>query len=488
MGIIFGDIITISLVERYDGGKVWSTNIEEIAKENGLYHELFHYFPTPICVGHDSLPEGLQAELVGKEVGAKGTVIIPPEKAYGKRSNEKIQSISRKKFDRAPELGETVSVPEYGDGIVVKILGSQLIIDFNHQLAGKEIECEYEIHEIITDPAEQFSRLLDRMVVCEYEASFENGNGIISVTIPPRRMFEWNEQKVDLAQKIFDRHPSLDTFEFREEYDNFYHPMEQGEDDVKNDGTPEAEGIKDEGLLFFNFIERCDGKVLKTSIKQVAIDNDIYDETSKYIPDVYILGIKSDIEVINKEFIGKEAGEKGTVTFPADEAYGKESKNMTYSIDRKEISTDAEIGSSIHHPVYGEGIVVNKFGKRVVVDFSNPHAGKDIEFEYEILEKVIDPTEQFFRLLSHLGPEKYDASFENGKGIINLKVPLLIIHAWGMAKIKLTFDLFINLPSLKTLEFREKYGHDMDEEIYNLFKNEEYIRRRFQELIGPPDS
>ena len=480
MGIEFGDIITISLVERYDGGKVWSTNIEEIAKENGLYHELFHYFPTPIRVGHDVLPEGLQDELVGKEVGAKGTVIIPPEKAYGERSNEKIHSISRKELGRAPKIGEEIADPENGEGIVVNILGSKIIIDFNHKLAGKEIECEYEIHEIITDPAEQFSRLVDRMVVCEYEASFENGNGIISVTIPTRMIFEWNEQKGDLAQKIFDRHPSLDTFEFREEYENIFYTMEQGEDDGKTDDTPESEEIKTGDLIFFNFIERCDGKVFETSIKQVAIDNDIYDETSKYIPDVYILDQKSDVEAIDKEFIGKEAGAKGTVILPADKAYGKQSKNMTHSIDRKEISTDAEIGSSIHHPTYGEGIVVNTFGKRVVVDFNNPYAGKDIECEYEILEKVTDPAEQFFRLLSHLGPEKYDASFENGKGIINLKVPLMVIDAWGMVKMKLIFGLFRYLPSLKTLEFREKCGHNMHEEVNNLFKNDEHLKARFQ--------
>ena len=488
MGINFDDIITISFVERFDEEMIWATNIEEIARENGLYHEVFHYFPTPIRVGNDILPQGLHDELIGKEVGAKGTLIIPPEKAYGERSDEKIHSISIKDFTFSPQIGEEISVPEYGEGIVINKIGSQVIVDFNHILAGKEIKCEYEIHEIITDPAEQFARLANRLIVCEYEASFENGNGIISVKIATEEVFEWNNQRKELAEEICNKHPSLDTIEFREEYDNFYHTMEQGEDDVKTDDTPESEEIEGGGLIFFNFIERCDGKVLATSIKQVAIDNDIYDETSSYIPEIYILGQESDIEAIDKEFAGKEAGAKGTVIIPPGKRYGDQSKKMIHSIDRKEISTDAEIGSSIHHPTYGEGIIVNMFGKRVVVDFNNPYAGKEIECEYEILEKVTDPAEQFFRLLSHLILEKDDASFENGKGIINLKIPLMIIHAWGLVKIKLAFVLFGYLPYLKTLEFREKCGDNMDEEVSNLFKNDEDLRRSLEQFTGSPDS
>jgi len=118
------------------------------------------------------------------------------------------------------------------------------------------------------------------------------------------------------------------------------------------------------------------------------------------------------------------------------------------------------IGDIVLDPDYGEGIIVNKIGSQLIVDFNHILAGKDIEFEYEILERITDPTEQFFRMLSHLGPKKHDSSFENGKGIINLELPLMVIDGWSVLKTKLTWELFKNLPSLKTLEFREKY---MDE-------------------------
>jgi FKBP-type peptidyl-prolyl cis-trans isomerase SlyD len=215
---------------------------------------------------------------------------------------------------------------------------------------------------------------------------------------------------------------------------------------------------------------------LETNIEEVARDNGLYDEYSEYLPNFYIIGSESFTGHLHDEFIGKIAGAKGTVIVPSEKAYGLRNNKMVHSIDKKEISTDTEIGSYIHHHKYGNGVVVKKFGKRIVVDFNHLHAGKDIECEYEIIERITDPAKQFLLLLSYIGPQECDASFENGKGIINLKAALTIIDAWSMIKLKLTLVLFESLPCLKTLEFREKYGEKIEEEILNLLEDKEYLR------------
>jgi FKBP-type peptidyl-prolyl cis-trans isomerase 2 len=317
----------------------------------------------------------------------------------------------------------------------------------------------------------------------KYEASFENGKGIISVAVPAGNISEWNKKRADFAQKIFELHPSLDTLEFREEYGNVFYDMELGEEDVEVNDAIESGEIKAGDFITINFVERCDGEVLQTNIKQIAIDNDLYDEYSEYVPDVRIISLEHLAKSLHDEFIGKRIGAKGTVIISHEEVYGKRSDALVHSIDQKEISPGAEIGSCIHHPKYGDGVVIKKFGKRIVVDFNHVLAEKDIECEYEIVEKITDPTQQFYRLLAHLGPQKYEASFENGKGTINLEVPLIIIEPWGVLKAKLALDLFEELPFLKTLEFREKYEYDIDEEAINAFEDKDFLKASLQRII-----
>jgi FKBP-type peptidyl-prolyl cis-trans isomerase SlyD len=158
MEIAFDDIITISFIERCDG-RVLQTNIEQVAKDNGIYNENADYAPIVIRVGDDTFPEELYDDLIGKEIGAKGTVIFPPDKPYEEPSREKIHSLNKKDFKKLPKIGDYIHNAKYGKGIVINMIGSRIIADFNDRLAGKNIEFDYEIHEVITDPAEQFSRI-----------------------------------------------------------------------------------------------------------------------------------------------------------------------------------------------------------------------------------------------------------------------------------------------------------------------------------------
>ena len=221
MAIENGDIITISYVERCDG-IVFATNIEEVARDNNLYDEKDKYTPIIISVGRDFLAKGLQEELVGKEVGAKGTVAVPAEKAYGERNNEKVHSMEKKEFGKDVTVGSYIRHPEYGEGLVVNKIGQRFVVDFNDVLAGRDLEYDYEIHEMITDPSEQLSRMLSRLVTGEYDVSFENGKGIVSVKVPLVQLEQWNQMKFSLVWEVLGRLRTLETLEFREEYENLF--------------------------------------------------------------------------------------------------------------------------------------------------------------------------------------------------------------------------------------------------------------------------
>jgi hypothetical protein len=110
---------------------------------------------------------------------------------------------------------------------------------------------------------------------------------------------------------------------------------------------------------------------------------------------------------------------------------------------------------------------------------------KSLTYEYEILERITDPAKQFLCVLSSLISHECDASFENGVGIISLELPLTIIDKWNVIKTQLMSELLQSLSSLRTLEFREKYGEDMDDGVLYLFQDYEYFKLRLQEVLDP---
>lgn len=158
MAIKKGDIIRISYTAKLEDGTVIDTTDEKVAKEFGIYNENMRYGDVYVIVGEGNVVKGFDEDLEGKEVGYKGEVIVPPEKAFGKYdpTNKEVISIARLK--EKPKVGDKIRV---GDrvGVVERIIGRRAIIDFNHPLAGKTLKFEYEIKEKIDDPADKIKAI-----------------------------------------------------------------------------------------------------------------------------------------------------------------------------------------------------------------------------------------------------------------------------------------------------------------------------------------
>jgi len=101
--------------------------------------------------GHGQLIPGLEEALEGHEVGEKLNVVVPPEKAYGERSPEAVQVVSKSAFPEGSkiEVGEQFYAQDASGQplpfTITKVEGDDVTIDFNHPLAGKTLEFEVEI-------------------------------------------------------------------------------------------------------------------------------------------------------------------------------------------------------------------------------------------------------------------------------------------------------------------------------------------------------
>ncbi len=217
MAIKEGDFVKISYTAKLEDGTVIDSTDENVAKEHGVYEEHARYGDIVIVVGEGHVVKGLEEDIVGKEVGYKGVVEVPPEKAFGEYDPEKKEMITLKKFKEKPMPGDRVRV---GDrvGVVEKVVGRRAIVDFNHPLAGKKIIFEYEIKEKIDDPAEKIKALLLIHTGRELEAKIEDGKAVIEV---PREA-AFNQffilGKLAVVNEIFEHVPEVKEVEFVERF------------------------------------------------------------------------------------------------------------------------------------------------------------------------------------------------------------------------------------------------------------------------------
>lgn len=101
--------------------------------------------------GNRNIISGLESQLAGMKVGESKTVKVSPEGGYGVRDEDAIEEIPLSEFPEGvkPEVGMELEVKdEEGNemyGRVLSLGAETAKMDFNHPLAGKELNFEVKI-------------------------------------------------------------------------------------------------------------------------------------------------------------------------------------------------------------------------------------------------------------------------------------------------------------------------------------------------------
>ncbi|MDQ7017384.1 MAG: FKBP-type peptidyl-prolyl cis-trans isomerase [Gammaproteobacteria bacterium] len=113
----------------------------------------FEEEPIHCHAGDESLPDCLQQLLIGLYQGEELTVLLDPLSGWGEPDEEKIQSLPLSDFpaDLQPQVGQVLAfnLPN-GEELAGTILSieaqqQQVRIDFNHPLAGRQVQVEIKI-------------------------------------------------------------------------------------------------------------------------------------------------------------------------------------------------------------------------------------------------------------------------------------------------------------------------------------------------------
>mgnify|MGYP001574579688 CR=1 FL=1 len=183
------DFIEIDYTGKLADGTVFDTTNEKVAKEHHLHSQNpnHKYKPAVICVGERQLLPGLDMQLVDKELETEYTVTLPPEKAFGKRDIKQVKIIPMNMFRQhnvQPQPGLQVDVD--GEmGLVTRVSGGRVMVNFNHPLAGKEVVYSYKVLRKVTDQKEKVTAFLSAILRLPAEAmKIEVKDDAATVTIP----------------------------------------------------------------------------------------------------------------------------------------------------------------------------------------------------------------------------------------------------------------------------------------------------------------
>jgi FKBP-type peptidyl-prolyl cis-trans isomerase SlyD len=149
------------------------TTDPEVAEEEGIDDEDQEFSPRTIVLGQGHIFPTVEDDIRGKEVGDTGSVVVSASEAFGEYDDDQVRTISKDKIpedDRYPGAQVTVDREE---GYIETIIGGRARVDFNHPLAGDDIEYEYEIVDTVEDRQEKAEGIMDMFLGLDLNVWFE---------------------------------------------------------------------------------------------------------------------------------------------------------------------------------------------------------------------------------------------------------------------------------------------------------------------------
>ncbi len=243
-----GDIVKLEYeiwIKEGDEKKLYATNREEVAKENGIYEEDEKYGPEPFIIGIGRLLDPVDEALLKANVGEELEIEIPPEKGFGQRNPNLIERIPLREFRKkkiTPVPGERVAIGGRV-GTIITVAAGRVIIDFNHPLAGKTLIYKVKVVEKIEDPKEKIKAVIEGAYgkeVEKFEIEVEGEKARIVVPDICKYDPKWENSKLRVASDVLN-YCGVKELEIVEKY-----RKEEKKEGSEEEGKEETEERKEE--------------------------------------------------------------------------------------------------------------------------------------------------------------------------------------------------------------------------------------------------
>jgi len=214
--------------------------------------------------------------------------------------------------------------------------------------------------------------------------------------------------------------------------------------------------INEGDIIRLNYTGRVEGQIFDTTIEADAEEAGIKSQQKDYEAIVVRVGSNHVIPGLDEALVGKEIGEQYEVEVPAEKGFGPHDMKLVESVNTNQFREKPKPGMRIQSGER-EGVVFNVIGKKAVVDFNHPFAGKTLTYTFTIegmVETVEEKAQGFIKLFSG---RKMDVSFAEDTLTLNLPAGINYDKRWVMARGIVVHQIFEYIPEVKNIVFIETF-------------------------------
>lgn len=184
--------------------------------------------------------------------------------------------------------------------------------------------------------------------------------------------------------------------------------------------------VKKNDFIEIEFTGRANGEIFDTNIKKEAEKINLKIEEK---PIIICIGQGMLVKGFDKALEGKELDKEYKIKLSPEEAFGLRNKEMIKIIPLK-IFKEKDINPYPGLVLNLDGIlarILTVSGGRVIVDFNNPLAGKEIEYTFKIKREITDDKEKINALQDFFFKKRFEFEIKDKKVIFKdkkLKTPI----------------------------------------------------------------
>ncbi len=148
MKVEAGKFVKVEYTGTFDNGEVFDSSEE-------------HGSPLGFTVGSGDLIKGFDDAVMGMEIGQEKSFHVTPEQGYGPYQDDMIKEVPKAQFgEDSGQLQVGIQIVlQTPEGYVIPatvkaIEGESVKLDFNHPLAGKELNFKIKVVEILDEAPE----------------------------------------------------------------------------------------------------------------------------------------------------------------------------------------------------------------------------------------------------------------------------------------------------------------------------------------------
>ncbi len=223
-------------------------------------------------------------------------------------------------------------------------------------------------------------------------------------------------------------------------------------------------------LLDYTVSSKEDGKILETTIEEIAKEAGIYKPEEVYRPRLVLLGETKLFEPLEEKLLSIDVGQEFEIEVPPEKAYGNRDPANVRVVNIRELHRRGIL------PKPGDALdidgrvarVISVSGGRVTLDFNHPLAGRTLIVRGKVVRKLETDEEKIRYLvwehLPRLDPGKIEVLLDAGKITVKLPPETLLVERIGLVKLQIASDLNERFKDMLGVQFIEEIEFKRSEE------------------------